>query len=82
MVTCTQGANLCTAIGTIDFSVSSGVKTITGVTTFEYSLEVRGPGAYIQAENGKLLERHVGPSPISAAPVNSWGNGPKRTMTR
>lgn len=69
MVTCTPGANLCTATGTIDFSVSSTVKTITGVATFEYSLEVRGPGAYIQTENGKVLQRHIGVRRVRGGPA-------------
>jgi hypothetical protein len=67
MVTCTPGANLCTATGTVDFSVSSAVKTVSGVATFEYSLEVRGPGAYISTEGGKVLQRRTSTPQVSAA---------------
>jgi hypothetical protein len=57
-VTCTPVGDICNATGIVDFTLSSDVKQIIGSAEFRYQMQMRGAGAFITSEDGKVLERY------------------------
>jgi hypothetical protein len=57
-VACTPVGDICNATGIADFTVSSDVKQIVGNAEFKYQMEIRGAGAFITSEDGKVLDRY------------------------
>lgn len=60
MVGCTPAGDICKANGIVDFAVVSDEagKMIIGSAEIKYVLQIRGEGAFITNEDGKVLERH------------------------